>query len=97
RTLPRFTASTTSAWEPGNSWRTADINQESFISPLDNAGVCYGSYQTSDLETSTGGNALASFLLGAPTSAGERNVFEREHGGWEDGFYFQDQWRRKAA
>jgi hypothetical protein len=74
----------------------ADINWSSFISPINNSGACYGSFQTSNLETSTGGNALASFLLGVPTSAGERNVLEREHGGWEDGFYFQDQWRPKS-
>ena len=41
----------------------------------------------------TGGNALASFLLGIPTSAGRRNVIETEHGGWVDGFYAMDQWK----
>src|SRR6267143_3138917 len=40
-----------------------------------------------------GGNALASFLLGLPTSAGRRNVIETEHGGWVDGFYGMDQWK----
>ncbi|HEV2498291.1 MAG TPA: carboxypeptidase regulatory-like domain-containing protein [Terriglobia bacterium] len=70
-----------------------DITKNSFISPLDNSSVSYNSFQTSNLETSTGGDGLASFLLGVPDSAGERNVLEAEHGGWEDGFYFQDQWR----
>jgi len=41
----------------------------------------------------SGGNALASFLLGIPTSAGRRNVVETEHGGWVDGFYAMDQWK----
>lgn len=70
----------------------ADINRSSFISPLNGSSVCFCSFQTSNLETSTGGSALASFLLGVPSSAGERNVLEREHGSWEDGLYFQDQW-----
>ena len=41
----------------------------------------------------TGGNALASFLLGVPNEAGRRNVIETEHGGWVDGFYGMDQWK----
>lgn len=41
----------------------------------------------------TGGNALASFLLGVPNVAGRRNVIETEHGGWVDGFYAMDQWK----
>jgi hypothetical protein len=40
-----------------------------------------------------GGVALASFLLDVPDNAGRRNVHETEHGGWIDGFYFQDQWK----
>jgi len=41
----------------------------------------------------TTGDALASFLLGIPVSAGRRNVIETEHGGWVDGFYAMDQWK----
>jgi len=41
----------------------------------------------------SGGNALASFLLGIPNVAGRRNVIETEHGGWVDGFYAMDQWK----
>jgi len=41
--------------------------------------------------TSPGGDALASFLLGVPNNAGRRNVIETEHGGWVDGFYVMDQ------
>jgi len=43
--------------------------------------------------TSPGGDALASFLLGVPNNAGRRNVIETEHGGWVDGFYAMDQWK----
>src|SRR2546430_11330637 len=32
-------------------------------------------------------------LLGIPAGDTYRNEFETEHGGWIDGFYFQDQWR----
>ena len=40
-----------------------------------------------------GGEALASFLLGVPDTADYRNVNETTHGGWVDGFYFQDSWK----
>jgi hypothetical protein len=45
------------------------------------------------LNTSPGGNALASFLLGDPNNAGRRNVIETEHSGFVDGFYAMDQWK----
>ena len=32
-------------------------------------------------------------MLNVPDNAGLRNVHETEHGGWEDGFYFADDWR----
>ncbi len=40
-----------------------------------------------------GGEGLASFLLGLPDNADYRNVNETTHGGWVDGFYFQDSWK----
>lgn len=40
-----------------------------------------------------GGVAFASFLLDVPDNAGRRDVHETEHGGWVDGFYFQDSWK----
>lgn len=70
-----------------------DVNRSAFISPLNGASANYSTFQTSNLETSVGGNGLVSFLLGVPDSGGERNVLEREHGGWVNGIYFQDQWR----
>jgi hypothetical protein len=50
------------------------------------------SFNTSNLETSQGGNALASFLLGVPNSASRGNEYIVDSNGWVDGFYFQDQW-----
>jgi len=41
----------------------------------------------------TGGNSLASFLLGLPNSANRRDTDETQHGGWVNGFYFTDQWK----
>ena len=53
-------------------------------------GVDFSSYQTANLATGEGGNDLASFLLGLPDGAGVRSTLTYEHGGWVDGFYFQD-------
>ncbi len=54
-------------------------------------GFC--AFETSNLGTGDGGNALASFLLGVPDSAFRGNENIISNGGWVDGFYFQDQWR----
>lgn len=70
-----------------------DVNRSAFISPLNSSNASYSTFQTSNLENSVGGNAMVSYLLGVPDSGGERNVLEREHGGWVNGVYFQDQWR----
>jgi outer membrane receptor protein involved in Fe transport len=48
---------------------------------------------TDNSETSAGGDAMASFLLGVPNAASRRNVCESQQGGWVDGLYFQDQWK----
>jgi len=54
-------------------------------------------FQTSNLEHPTSssgastGDAMASFLLGVPTSAQRRNESEIDHSGWVDGVYVQDQ------
>jgi outer membrane receptor protein involved in Fe transport len=39
------------------------------------------------------GDSFASFLIGLPDNGGRRNVLETEHGGWVNGFYFQDQFK----
>jgi Carboxypeptidase regulatory-like domain/TonB dependent receptor-like, beta-barrel len=58
-----------------------------------NSNVQFAAANTANPVDLSGGNALASFLLGIPTSAGRRNVIETEHGGWVDGFYAMDQWK----
>jgi hypothetical protein len=81
-----------------NTFETGfDINKNGLSSMFGPGGTdCYEnetmtSFETSNLQTSTGGNALASYLLGVPDSASLRCTFSTEYGGWVDGFYFQDQ------
>jgi len=70
-----------------------------FKQPIVVASEQFSNFQTSNLEkptSSTGastGDALASFLLGYPTSSLKRNTLEREHGGWVGGAYVQDQFQ----
>jgi outer membrane receptor protein involved in Fe transport len=54
---------------------------------------CYAPLSGAGISPGNGGVAFAGFLLDAPDQAGRRNVHETEHGGWIDGFYFQDQWK----
>jgi outer membrane receptor protein involved in Fe transport len=56
-----------------------------------NSGITFSPFQTSN--GSTGGNELASFLLGVPEGASRTNTDYWETGGWVDGFYGQDQWK----
>ena len=58
-----------------------------------NSNVQFEAANTANPVDLSGGNALASFLLGIPNNAGRRNVIETEHGGYVDGFYAMDQWR----
>ena len=58
-----------------------------------NSSVQFAAANTENPAILTGGNALASFLLGIPNNASRRNVIETEHGGWVDGFYAMDQWK----
>jgi hypothetical protein len=60
-------------------------------SPISGASESTSAFQTSNLETASGGDALASFLLGLPTSAQRRDVVETLHHGSVDGAYIQDQ------
>jgi outer membrane receptor protein involved in Fe transport len=57
-----------------------------------NASETYYPGETA-LDGKTGGNSLASFLLGLPNSYSRRDTSETQHGGWVDGFYFTDQWK----
>jgi hypothetical protein len=58
-----------------------------------NSSVIFAAANTSSAVDLSGGDALASFILGVPNNAGRRDVIETEHGGWVDGFYFMDQWK----
>jgi hypothetical protein len=58
-----------------------------------NSNVQFAAANTANPLTLSGGNAIASFLLGIPNNAGRRNVIETEHSGWVDGFYAMDQWK----
>ncbi|HEX5483293.1 MAG TPA: TonB-dependent receptor [Terriglobia bacterium] len=71
----------------------ADLATNGFDNPV--ACLCsesFCAFNTSNLETSDGGDALASFLLGIPASAFRGNEKIVDSGGRVDGFYFQDQW-----
>lgn len=71
-----------------------DINSNNNNQPILFVNQSYGSYQTSDLEsTAATGDGLASYLLGLPHSVNRRNVAITTHDGWVDGFYGQDQWK----
>jgi hypothetical protein len=58
-----------------------------------NSSVQFAAANTANPVDLSGGNAIASFLLGDPINAGRRNVIETEHSGWVDGFYAMDQWK----
>jgi hypothetical protein len=58
-----------------------------------NSSVQFAAANTANPVDLSGGNAIASFLLGDPINAGRRNVIETEHAGWVDGFYAMDQWK----
>lgn len=70
-----------------------EFNRNLFSSPNNGESVGFSSFQTSNLETSAGGNALASFLLGVPDNASKTNTFIALAPQWIDGFYVQDQWK----
>jgi hypothetical protein len=71
----------------------ADFATNNSVSPIFGASEGFTAYETSNLENSTGGNAMASFLMGVVDNANKRNVLETEHGGWVDGGYIQDSWK----
>jgi len=55
--------------------------------------LMFDSFPTSNPQVSGTGSALASFLLGVPSTSFYENVSPPMHGGWIDGMYFQDQWK----
>lgn len=74
----------------------ADFNTNGFMEDVGYGNLSFSSSPTSNPAAAAGeqgGYSVASFLLGVPDGATYRNVHETEHGGWVDGFYFQDQWK----
>ena len=67
----------------------ARLNSSTFESLYNNANVGYALQQTSDPSDPNvnPGNAMASFLLNVPDSAGRRNVHETTRWGGVMGFY----------
>jgi Carboxypeptidase regulatory-like domain len=70
-----------------------DLRVLNFGSGLDSPEVNFAVAQTWNPETSQGGNALASFLLGLPDNSQYSSVFSNERPGEELGVFFQDQWK----
>src|SRR5215470_11439294 len=72
----------------------AEFNTNGFQQTFNQNHLDFSATQTASATSSgKGGFSVASFLLGIPSGDTYRNEFETEHGGWVDGFYFQDQWR----
>jgi hypothetical protein len=64
------------------------------LSPIYNASESFSTVPTENPNNPTGtGDSFASFLLGLPDGANRRNVLETEHGGWVDGWFFQDEFK----
>ena len=76
-----------------------EINSSTFESLYNNANSGYALQQTNDPSQPdvNPGNAMASFLLNVPDSAGRRNVHETTRWGGVMGFYFQDSWKATPA
>jgi outer membrane receptor protein involved in Fe transport len=72
-----------------------ELNSSTFESLYNNANVGFALQQTSDPSPANAspGNAIASFLLNVPDSAGRRNVHETTRWGGMMGFYLQDSWK----
>lgn len=67
-------------------------NNESVLNANGNLG--FSAFQTSNLASQPNtGNAMASFLIGAPTSGERRNNLKIPKNGWVNGVYASDQWK----
>jgi hypothetical protein len=76
-------------WNVGGSF---SHNNESVLNANGNLG--FSAFQTSNLENQKNtGNALASFLIGVPTSGERRNNLKLPENGWVNGVYGGDQWK----
>jgi hypothetical protein len=72
-----------------------EFSSSTFESLYNSANSGYALQQTNDPSAPNvnPGNAIASFLLNVPDSAGRRNVHETTRLGGVMGFYFQDSWK----
>jgi hypothetical protein len=71
-----------------------DINTNNNVQPIQFVNQTYIAFQTGNPSSPAGtGDALASYLMGLPSSTNRRNVYISTHGGWVNGFYIQDQWQ----
>ena len=72
-----------------------ELNSSTFESLYNNANANFALQQTSDPSQPNvnPGNAIASFLLNVPDSAGRRNVHETTRWGGTIGCYLQDSWK----
>jgi hypothetical protein len=72
-----------------------ELNSSTFESLYNNANVSFAFQQTADPSQPNvnPGNAMASFLLDVPDSAGRRNVHETTRWGGVMGYYVQDSWK----
>ncbi len=77
----------------------AIFSTNNWVGGVFGASESTSSFQTSNLQNPAGpsgkgtGDALASFLVGVPTSSNRNNAVEEEHNGWIDGAYVQDQFK----
>ena len=71
----------------------ATYNSLNFYGPIAGANESFSSFETSNLATSSGGDALASFLIGVPDNSLRRDSLETEHNGSINGVYVQDQFK----
>lgn len=71
-----------------------DINHTGGSASNANNNENFSAIQTSNLENQAGtGDALASFLIGAPNLGERRNNLKQVQGGWVNAIYFSDQWK----
>jgi hypothetical protein len=78
----------------------ASISKDSEGNVTANDNVGYSAFQTENLVTPPppatpppSGNALASFLIGVPSTAEKRNLHKQAGGGWINGVYVSDKWK----
>lgn len=78
-----------------HTWQVGATISNNFSSVLNaNDTLGFSAFQTSNLASQKNtGNAMASFLIGAPTSGERRNVLKVPGGGWINGVYAGDLWK----